>query len=220
MIRFADLKCPFDLVEIGDCVEVLDHQRKPINADARRERTGNIPYYGANGQVGWIDRWIFDEDLVLVAEDGGFFEDPFRAISYRISGKAWVNNHAHVLRPTKSVDVDWLNYAIGHQDVTRLVKGATLKKLNQKDLKKITIPLPNIEDQRRIVARLKECMERVEEIEALRSASLKDQQHLSASLIESELHAVIANDNKWQNRSLGEIVVTVRNGRSIAQETN
>ena len=109
MIRLAESESPFEMVELGDCVEVLDRLRKPINADVRREREGNVPYYGANGLVGLIDEWIFNEELVLVAEDGGFFYDPFKPISYRISGKAWVNNHAHVLRPTSAIDIDFLN---------------------------------------------------------------------------------------------------------------
>lgn len=219
MIRLSDLESPFTLVELGDCVEVLDRLRKPVNVDARRGRVGDIPYYGANGQVGCIDKWIFDEELVLVAEDGGFFYDPFKPISYRISGKAWVNNHAHVLRPTSRVDIDWLNYAVSHQDVTNYIKGATLKKLNQQDLRKIRIPLPDFDEQRRIVARIKKCMERVEEIEALRNSSLIQQQHLSASLIESELHPEHAEEYGWVLRTVGELVTTIRNGRSIAQDT-
>ena len=103
----------FELRPLGQCVEVLDRLRQPLNSDARRSRKGAIPYYGANGQLDSIDDWIFDEDLVLVAEDGGFYLDPIRPISYRISGKAWVNNHAHVLRALPHMDVDWVNYCKG-----------------------------------------------------------------------------------------------------------
>jgi len=168
----------FELRPLGECVEVLDYMRKPLNSEERRSRKGVIPYYGANGQVDTIDDWIFDEDLVLVAEDGGFFFDPSRAISYRITGKAWVNNHAHVLRPLDHMDVDWLNFSLCQQNITAFVKGATLKKLNQKDMRRIPIPCPPISEQRRIAARIKECMERVEEIEALRHEAEKEAQAL------------------------------------------
>lgn len=157
----------FEMRPLGACVEILDRLRKPLNSEARRSRNGPIPYFGANGQLDTVDAWIFDEELVLVAEDGGFFLDPIRPISYRISGKAWVNNHAHVLRPLEHMDVDWLNYSIGNQDVSAFIKGATLKKLNQAELKRIPVPCPPIAEQRRIVARIKECMERVEEVEGL-----------------------------------------------------
>lgn len=203
----------FTLKSLAECVEVLDRLRKPINSDARKDRKGDIPYYGANGQVGTIDEWIFDEDLVLVAEDGGFFDDPFRPISYRISGKSWVNNHAHVLRPITGIDIEWLNYAICHQDIRHLIKGATLKKLNQRDLRKILIPCPSIEDQRRIVARIKECMERVEEIEGLRAEVVAEANYLAPSL-----YAAIENGDKWERKKIEELIKRSRNGRSIKQD--
>jgi type I restriction enzyme, S subunit len=82
---------------LGEVVCFLDSKRKPVKESERR--LGPYPYYGANGQQGTIDDYLFDEPLVLLAEDGGFFDQPDRGIAYRISGKTWVNNHAHVLRP-------------------------------------------------------------------------------------------------------------------------
>src|SRR5690606_33142277 len=80
------------------------------------------------------------------------------------------------------------------------------------------VAVPPLPEQRRIVSRIKACMERVEEIDALREQSLLQQQHLSASLIESELHRDLAGDD-WSVRNVGELVTTVRNGRSIRQDT-
>jgi len=202
----------FKLRPLGECVEILDSMRKPINSDARRNRQGNIPYYGANGQAGTIDEWIFEEELVLVAEDGGFFDDPFRPISYRISGKSWVNNHAHVLRPLEFVDIDWLNYAIGYQDIHHLIKGATLKKLNQGDLKRILIPCPTLTEQYRIVARIKECMERVEEIEALRKAVIKDSQYLPSAVFADYVESL--DHSKVSESVLGDVVIDCKYGSS------
>lgn len=190
MFRLSADSTKYKLKQLGDCVEVLDRQRIPLNAEARRQRKGNIPYYGANGQLDTVDDWIFNEDLVLVAEDGGFFYDPIRPISYRVSGKTWVNNHAHVLRPLGKIDVDWLNYSICMQDIRHLIKGATLKKLNQRDLKKVEIPLPPLPEQQRIVARIKECMDRVDEIEQLRTKCLQEREALLPSLIDEAMSAV------------------------------
>ncbi len=203
----------FPLKPLGECVEVLDRLRKPINSAERRTRKGVIPYYGANGQVDTIDDWIFDEELVLVAEDGGFFDDPLRPISYRISGKAWVNNHAHVLRPLKNMDVDWINYCISFQDISAFIKGATLKKLNQKDLKKILIPSPQISEQRRIVARIKECLDRVNEIEKLRSDGIND-----IKIVSSSLYAYFYKNCKWAKKNIADLVNATKNGKSIKQE--
>ena len=90
----------FPVRPLGEVVEFLDSKRRPVKEADRKP--GPFPYYGANGQQGTIDAYIFDEPLVLLAEDGGFFDAPERGICYRISGKTWVNNHAHVLRPNKN----------------------------------------------------------------------------------------------------------------------
>jgi type I restriction enzyme S subunit len=89
--------------ELGDLVEVLDRFRVPVNAEERAGRQGKIPYYGATGQVGWIDNFLFDEELVLLGEDGAPFLDPQKPKAYTIRGKSWVNNHAHVLRGRRGV---------------------------------------------------------------------------------------------------------------------
>ncbi|MEW6663772.1 MAG: restriction endonuclease subunit S [Thermodesulfobacteriota bacterium] len=207
----------YELRPLEECVEVLDSLRKPINSDARRERQGDIPYYGANGQVGTIDEWIFDEELVLVAEDGGFFDDPVRPISYRISGKSWVNNHAHVLRPLQGFDVDWLNYSISQQDIRHLIKGATLKKLNQRELKQILIPCLSFDEQRRIVARIKECMERVKEINALRMESIEKSSAVLPSMLNEEF---LDLRHTYQTCQIGELALETRYGTSKKCSSN
>src|SRR5438477_447020 len=106
---------------LAPACEFLDHMRVPVNSTERDKRRGAYPYYGANGLQGQIDDFIFDEPLVLLAEDGGFFFDGERPVSYRVDGKCWVNNHAHVLRPLPDVDRDWLHWVIGFQDLTHLI---------------------------------------------------------------------------------------------------
>jgi type I restriction enzyme S subunit len=60
---------------------------------------GKYPYYGANGLVDHVNKYLFDGDYTLLAEDGGYFDDPKRGVAYDVSGKFWVNNHAHILEP-------------------------------------------------------------------------------------------------------------------------
>lgn len=134
---------------IGQVVECLDHMRVPVNKIDRQKRTGDIPYYGANGRVGWIDNHIFDEPLVLVVEDETFLgrQTPF---SYQISGKSWVNNHAHVLRP-KATTASFLNYSLQFYPFTPLTTGTTgRRKLTQKALLEAPLALPPLVEQERI----------------------------------------------------------------------
>ncbi|HNV71356.1 MAG TPA: restriction endonuclease subunit S, partial [Candidatus Ozemobacteraceae bacterium] len=85
-------------VKLEDVIEILDHRREPVNSTERESRIGNVPYYGATGQVGWIDDYLFNEDLILLGEDGAPFLDSKKSVAYQIHGKSWINNHAHVLR--------------------------------------------------------------------------------------------------------------------------
>jgi hypothetical protein len=136
---------------LSDCCEFLDHLRRPVKESERI--SGPYPYFGANGQQGWIDNYLFDEPLVLLAEDGGHFSKPECGIACKISGKTWVNNHAHVLRPIDGiVTVDYLSHALRNKDVRRHLSGSTRDKLTKAGACQIEIPLPPLEEQRRIAA--------------------------------------------------------------------
>ena len=139
-------------VYLEDVCDILDNQRVPVTSKDRKK--GVYPYYGANGIQDYVDDYIFDNELVLLAEDGGNFGSKDKPIAYRVSGKCWVNNHAHVLKARESIDVDYLCYSLMFYDVSSLVNGATRQKLNQAVMKKMTIPLPILEKQLEIVTRL------------------------------------------------------------------
>ncbi len=137
------------------CVEILDGKRIPINSRDRQQRQGNIPYYGATGQVGWIDNYLFDEELVLLGEDGAPFFESFKNKAYLISGKSWVNNHAHVLKGISDLLLNkFLCHYLNQIDYHEYVNGTTRLKLNQTSMKTIPIILPSINEQKRIVKKI------------------------------------------------------------------
>src|SRR4051794_40018672 len=82
-----------------DIAELHDNRRVPLNQIQRSQRQGPYPYYGANGLVDHIDGYMYDGQYVLLAEDGGYFDEPERGVAYEVDGQFWVNNHAHVLKP-------------------------------------------------------------------------------------------------------------------------
>ncbi|NLK15547.1 MAG: restriction endonuclease subunit S [Bacteroidales bacterium] len=117
--------------------------RIPINDEIRQTMQGNIPYYGANGVQGYIDKYIFDEDLILLAEDGGNFEEYHtKPIAYKISGKSWVNNHAHILRAKQDFNQNYIFYSLVHKNITKYLNSGTRSKLNRSELEKIEIDFP------------------------------------------------------------------------------
>ena len=136
------------IVKIDEIVTFLDHMRKPVKKSDRRE--GEYPYYGANGQQGTIDGYIFDEPLVLLAEDGGHFDTPERGVAYRVEGKCWVNNHAHVLRANDRTTSEYLATVLRNLPLKKYITGTTRAKLTKAAAKRIEIPLPPLPEQRRI----------------------------------------------------------------------
>ena len=141
-----------NMVSLEDCCEILDSMRVPITASKREE--GKYPYYGANGVQDYVSEYLFDDELVLLAEDGGNFGSKDKPIAYRVSGKCWVNNHAHVLKPNKNINVDYLCYSLMFYNVSGMVNGATRKKLTQAAMRKMQIPLREMEEQLQIVQQL------------------------------------------------------------------
>lgn len=134
---------------VEECCKILDSQRIPVTSHKRVK--GMYPYYGANGIQDYVDNYIFDGEFVLVAEDGGNFGSKDKPIAYRVSGKCWVNNHAHILKPHDFLDVDYLCFSLMFYNTEGLVNGATRQKLNQAQLRKMKVPKLPLADQRQIV---------------------------------------------------------------------
>ena len=128
--------------ELLTVCNVLDNKRVPLNDEQRT--SGIYPYCGANGIVDYIDRYIFDEDLILIAEDGGNFDQyETRPIAYWMSGKYLVNNHAHVLKAKNEYNQRYIFYQLEHKDITDYIVGGTRTKLTRAQLDKIEISMPS-----------------------------------------------------------------------------
>lgn len=142
----------WEVKTVAQACDILDNQRIPLNDEERQTMKGHIPYYGANAIVDYIDSYLFDEDLILLAEDGGNFDDyENRQIAYKITGKSWVNNHAHIVRPKKKFDFNFIFYSLQHKNITSFIRGGTRSKLNQSDLKAVELLTPiSIFEQQKI----------------------------------------------------------------------
>ncbi|UCZ84648.1 restriction endonuclease subunit S [Pseudomonas sp. L5B5] len=135
---------------LGELAENLDSKRKPIRSGLRD--VGNIPYYGASGIVDYVKDYIFDGDFLLVSEDGANLLARNTPIAFSVSGKSWVNNHAHVLKFETYAERRYVEYYLNSIDLTPYISGSAQPKLNQKNLNGIKIPNPLPEEKERIVA--------------------------------------------------------------------
>jgi len=135
----------WEVHKIKHLTENFDGKRIPISAEKRED--GKIPYYGATGVLDYVKDFIFNEELLLVGEDGAPFFEPFKDVAYIINGKSWVNNHAHVLRVIGNNLIKWLCYYLNIYDYGTVIKGSTRDKLNQDQLSNMFIVKPSLKEQ-------------------------------------------------------------------------
>ena len=192
-------------VKLGDVCEVLDSKRVPISEENRIK--GEYPYYGANGIQGYINEYIFDEELVLLAEDGGNFGSKTKPIAYKISGKTWVNNHAHVLKAKDEIiSTDFLLYSLMFYDVTKLITGTTRKKLTRAGMEKITLSIPTLSIQNKIT----DYLQKIESFISFRKHQLNSLKELNKSLFTMMFGDPLSNNKKEWNffkiKDIGKII--------------
>lgn len=156
----------YPIKKLGEVVIFLDSKRKPVKESERV--TGIYPYYGANGLQGWINDYIFDDELILLAEDGGHFNNPDRGVAYKITGKTWVNNHAHVIKPLEDLNIDYLCRVLENYDLRTWITGTTRAKLTKGGASEILIPLPPLTEQKRIA----QILDKADELRQKRQQSI------------------------------------------------
>ena len=149
LLLFEDDVYQVEWKTLGEVAENLDNMRKPVAKGGRS--LGIYPYYGASGIVDYVDSFIFDGDYLLISEDGANLVARKTPIAFSISGKTWVNNHAHVLKFDNIINQKFVNYYLNYLDLSPYITGAAQPKLNQQNLNNIKIPYPSLETQSRIV---------------------------------------------------------------------
>ncbi|GAB1417234.1 hypothetical protein MASR2M117_26400 [Paludibacter sp.] len=197
---------------LDEVCEVLDNLRKPINSNERSERIKGkdieelFPYYGATGQVGYIDNYLTDGNYVLLGEDAAPFLDFTKDVAYKITGKTWVNNHAHILK--SYFNDDYLLHYLNQFQYRDYVTGTTRLKLTQGALKRMPFKLAPLPIQRAIVSKIEALFSDLdngianfkkaqEQLKVYRQAVLK-------KAFEGELTSVLFNE--WEYSTLKESV--------------
>lgn len=135
---------------LPDICKNLDRKRKAVTASNRA--FGPYPYYGASGIVDYVSSYIFEGNYLLISEDGANLLARSTPIAFSISGKSWVNNHAHVLEFQNMFTQKYIEHYINMIDVSQYVSGGAQPKLNQENLNKIQIPVPSPSEQERIIS--------------------------------------------------------------------
>ena len=145
-IRFPGFNDAWEQRKLGDIVDFLDDQRKPLKESDRIK--GKYPYYGASGIIDYINDYLFDENLVLLSEDGANIIDRNYPVCFIATGKYWVNNHAHVLKVKAGIIDKFICESLERLDYTKFNTGTAQPKLNQDICQKIMITIPNEDEQK------------------------------------------------------------------------
>lgn len=143
----------WEVRKLGEVCDILDNLRVPLNSEQRLKMKGDIPYCGANGIVDYVNDYVIDDEIILMAEDGGYFDEyRTRPIAYIIKGKCWVNNHAHILKAKSNYFQDFIFYSVVHKNILDFINGGTRAKLNKGDLISIEINIPKSKEEQTHIA--------------------------------------------------------------------
>jgi type I restriction enzyme, S subunit len=168
-LRFPEFQAApdWDVRNLGKVAESLDNRRVPITSSERV--AGDVPYYGASGIVDYVKGFIFDEDLLCVSEDGANLVARTYPIAFPISGKTWVNNHAHVLRFKSACTQKFVEVYLNSIKLDDFITGMAQPKLNKAMLDIIPIPYPDVIEQQKIA----DCLTSLDDLIAAQSAKLE-----------------------------------------------
>ncbi|MFL0095599.1 restriction endonuclease subunit S [Tenacibaculum maritimum] len=153
------------VISLSEAVEFLDGKRRPIKANERV--SGNYPYYGASGIIDYVNDYIFDDELILLGEDGENILSRNLPLAFIIKGKAWVNNHAHVMKPNKFFNINFLTEYLESLDYSLLNSGTAQPKLNKKSCLNIRVIAPPIKEQKAIATALSDVDDLIASLEGL-----------------------------------------------------
>lgn len=172
--------CKFDEVIIN-----RDSERIPVSVADRKKLDKVYDYYGASGVIDKVDKYLFDEDLLLIGEDGANLLSRSTPIAFIARGKYWVNNHAHVLGVTEHIILEFTEIIINSMSLEPFVTGAAQPKLSQGMMNKIALPIAPIEEQQRIVDTVRKVFDALDLIDDLQNQYELDLEVLKDKIIDA-----------------------------------
>jgi type I restriction enzyme S subunit len=182
------------LSKIKYSFENLDNLREPIASENRERRNPKYDYYGASGVIDKVDGYNVDDTVLLIAEDGANLVMRNLPLIYKASGKIWVNNHAHILKPLQDVDYEYMYYYLESIDYNDFITGSAQPKLSQGNLANVDVLRPTLSEQKAIAVYLDEKTAKIDELMAEKTNQVKDLQSYRTSVITEAVTRGINSD--------------------------
>lgn len=163
-LRFSGFDGKWKQRRLGEVSNFLDGRRKPIKSEDRSKMKGEYPYYGASGIIDYVNNYIFDEELILLGEDGENIISRNSPLAFRVSGKCWINNHAHVIVPKDNTNIDFLTHNLERINYVVYNTGTAQPKLNQEVCRNIPSWFPTLAEQQKIASFLIAVDEKIQQL--------------------------------------------------------
>lgn len=177
----GEIPSEWEMCRLKNAVRCLDYRRQPV--DSGNRESGLYPYWGAGSIQDYVNDYIFDEEIVLLGEDGAPFFDSHRPVSFYVNEKVWVNNHIHVLKPNQIVQARYLVYYLNSVEYKQYINGSILNKLTQSNMNEISIVLPSIKDQQSIASFLDTKCGEIDALISLQEEMISELQAYKQSVI-------------------------------------
>ena len=178
-------------IPFGQATNNFDGKRKPLSLAVRKDFQGIYPYYGACEHIDNVKEYIFDGEYMLIGEDGANLLSKSKPLSFIVEGQFWVNNHAHVVQPVDGIDISFLNHQFNSLHINEYVTGTAQSKLNQRNLNKIPVRIPSIEEQHQIVQEIESRLSVCDKVEESITESLEKARALRQSILKKAFEGTL-----------------------------
>jgi len=207
-----EIPSDWEVKELDEVVEFLDGKRKPIKDSDRAKIHGIYPYYGASGIIDYVNDFIFDEELILLGEDGANIINRSSPLAFTVKGKIWVNNHAHVLRPKKGFAIGYITEFLESIKYDKYNTGTAQPKLNKEVCSSIPILCPPLPEQTAIAQLLSTWDNAITNTQALITQKEQRKKWLMQNLLTGKMRLKINDELKidngeLNNRSLTDLIL-------------
>ncbi|MFA9191611.1 restriction endonuclease subunit S [Flavobacterium sp. FZUC8N2.13] len=213
-LRFPGFDGEWELKKLGEVSSFLDGRRKPIKSGDRAKMKGEFPYYGASGIIDYVNSYIFDEELILLGEDGENIISRNLPLAFRVSGKCWINNHAHVIVPKENTNIDFLTHNLERINYVVYNTGTAQPKLNQEVCRNIPSRFPTLPEQQKIASFLSAVDEKIQQLSRKKELVEQYKKGVMQQLFSGKLRFKDENGKDypdWEEKKLGD-VCDVRDG--------
>lgn len=186
------------LISFGKATNNFDGKRRPLSRAVRKDFQGIYPYYGACEHIDNVKEYIFDGKFMLIGEDGANLLSKSKPLSFIVEGKFWVNNHAHVIQPKDGIDISFLNHQFNSLHINEFVTGTAQPKLNQRNLNKIPVKIPSIDEQHQIVQEIESRLSVCDKVEEIITQSLGKAEVLRHSILKKAFQGRLLSDEELE----------------------